>query len=464
MAFNIEWGGTNVSFDKVVEAIRKADPDIVAVQEAEGNLARLAAELGWHYDLRNHVIARHRLIDPPGAEGRYVFAEVHPGYVVAVANVHLPSDPYGEDWVRDGRSATAVVRLEQRVRLPAIKPFLNVLPQLATDGIPVFLAGDFNSPSDEDWRPAAISRWPYRRISVEWPVAQAVRAAGFRDSFRHKHPDPVRYPGFTWWADRPVIPDYNPGLADSWQSRIDFIWYAGPARVMQSTLVGDAGAPGVTIAVKPWPSDHRAVLSDFAIEPAPIPLVVAASRRLYRVGDPGSIVYSNRTSAGALIIAPTGIDGEPGAPWRRVETTARLGTMEFGDSTPPAGRYAVALIDSEQRTVSRNEFWVLPADATPEIGARMESYVQDEPVSIRWRNAPGNRYDWIAVYPEGVTDREAYVAWAHTGGRVEGEIALAAAQAVSGWPLPAGRYTASLMIDDGFESLAVSEPFEIGAR
>jgi hypothetical protein len=49
MTFNIEWGGTNVSFDNVVKAIRLSDADIVGIQEAEGNLARLAAELDWHY-------------------------------------------------------------------------------------------------------------------------------------------------------------------------------------------------------------------------------------------------------------------------------------------------------------------------------------------------------------------------------------------------------------------------------
>lgn len=41
MSFNIEWGGTNISFDNVVEAIRVARADIVGIQEADGNLQRL---------------------------------------------------------------------------------------------------------------------------------------------------------------------------------------------------------------------------------------------------------------------------------------------------------------------------------------------------------------------------------------------------------------------------------------
>lgn len=43
MSFNIEWGGTHISFENVVEAIRRANADIVGIQEAEGNLQRLAA-------------------------------------------------------------------------------------------------------------------------------------------------------------------------------------------------------------------------------------------------------------------------------------------------------------------------------------------------------------------------------------------------------------------------------------
>ena len=63
MTFNIEWGGKHVSFDNVVEAIRIARPDVVGVQEAEGNLEELANALGWHFDERNYVISRFPLID-----------------------------------------------------------------------------------------------------------------------------------------------------------------------------------------------------------------------------------------------------------------------------------------------------------------------------------------------------------------------------------------------------------------
>jgi hypothetical protein len=103
MTFNIWLGGDQVNFQKVIEAIKAADADIVCLQEAGGNTARIAAALGWTYAVpARHIIARVPLFAPPattqGADGNdlnTVYAEVEPGRFVAIANIHLPSDPYG---------------------------------------------------------------------------------------------------------------------------------------------------------------------------------------------------------------------------------------------------------------------------------------------------------------------------------------------------------------------------------
>jgi hypothetical protein len=97
------------------------------------------------------VISRYPLIEPSGGKGVYVFVELAPGKVAAIASVHLPAEPDGPYLVRDGGSRAAVRALEESVRLPAIRPQLRVLPSLARAGIPVFLVGDFNSPSHLDW-------------------------------------------------------------------------------------------------------------------------------------------------------------------------------------------------------------------------------------------------------------------------------------------------------------------------
>ena len=59
MLSNIDYGGTaRGDFDRVVEVIRSADADVVAIQEACGNIPRLARALGWdHYDTRLHRVS-----------------------------------------------------------------------------------------------------------------------------------------------------------------------------------------------------------------------------------------------------------------------------------------------------------------------------------------------------------------------------------------------------------------------
>ena len=70
MDFNIEYGGDEVDFDKVIEAIRSADPDVVALEEAEGNTAKVAEALGWPYhSVRSQLVSKLPLIDPPDADG-----------------------------------------------------------------------------------------------------------------------------------------------------------------------------------------------------------------------------------------------------------------------------------------------------------------------------------------------------------------------------------------------------------
>ena len=66
MVFNIEEGGVGVDLGKVVEAIRRADPDVVALQEAMGNTARIADALGWGFaSHRSQVLSPHPVVDPP---------------------------------------------------------------------------------------------------------------------------------------------------------------------------------------------------------------------------------------------------------------------------------------------------------------------------------------------------------------------------------------------------------------
>lgn len=461
MSFNIEWGGTNVRFASVAEAIRAADADVVGVQEPEGNLELLARGLGWYFDRRNHVISKYPLVDPPGADGRFLFVEVAPGRMVTMANVHLPSDPYGPDWLREGRPPAEVIALERRVRLPEIAPLLAVLSPIRQQGVPVFLTGDFNSPSHTDSIPAAAGEFPQGALQLEWPVSRAIADSGLRDSYREVHPDPVATPGFTWWAARPRIEDYNPSDPTD-QARIDFVWFAGPVSVLDSRIVGEQGARDVEIGVTPWPSDHRAIVSAFEVRPAAMPVLVATAQRVHAAGE--SIrAYYNAPGQERLSIALLRVSGDgDSAPRHRLALDRDRGRVDLPADAVPAGHYRIALLDASGRPLSRNELWVLPPDASPAITVEGERYAPGEPVGVRWRNAPGNRLDWIAVFEAGAPpDSEHYLAYGYIGARSSGALELSGKTLDFGWPLPPGRYVARLLEDDGYAVLAESREFTV---
>src|SRR5262245_44989845 len=122
MTFNVWLGGVQVDLAQVVAAIKAARADVVGLQEAEGHPREIAAALGWLYvDERLQIISRYPLLNPPGADGLYTFIEPLPGQVIAMANAHLPSDPYGPDAVLAGSTPDKVQALELETRMPMLE-------------------------------------------------------------------------------------------------------------------------------------------------------------------------------------------------------------------------------------------------------------------------------------------------------------------------------------------------------
>jgi hypothetical protein len=61
--------------------------------------------------------------------------------------------------------------------------------------------------------------------------------------------------------------------------RIDWVLSMGPATATASSVVGEAGNRTRDIAVDPWPSDHRGVVSTFDVTPALCRVLVAVESR-----------------------------------------------------------------------------------------------------------------------------------------------------------------------------------------
>lgn len=466
MTFNIENGGTGVDFASVSKAIEAARADVVAINEGYGNIPRLARDLGWpYYDLRTQVVSRFPLLNPPGSrfalrpgaqttDGRAVLVEVAPGRVAAVINVHLPAIRYSPFKIQQGASARQVVAVERRIRVSALQRPLATARNLIAQDVPTFLLGDFNSPSDLDWTKATVGRRDQIKFPLRWPASAAVEAAGMVDSYRMVHPDPVSEPGLTWPANRPFVKGYNPARGGQAADRIDLLFSGGPARATRSSLVGERGSTYSDIVVSPWPSDHRAVVSQFEVIPAPAPTLLSVRSRLLVRGRPLVVDYS-AADANAHSIVVTAAGGTSTALADQPVDRPANGTIVLDSRSLEPGAYVARLTDGAGALLAQMTFWVEAPGSKPAVTTGSASYRRGDPVAVSWKNAPGNRNDWLAVFRHGgVPGADSYLGWTYIGAKVAGSTTLDSKINGNNWPLPPGRYSVYLLKDDGYDVLA----------
>jgi endonuclease/exonuclease/phosphatase family metal-dependent hydrolase len=457
MTFNIggdEWGGdftppwsrsTRPMLEDVAKAILAARADVVGVQEPYGRMLLLARMLGpgWYAAPRLHTLSRFPILEPPGANGVWGWLELRPGRMMALFNTHLPSGLYGPGRVRHGVSRARVVAGERELRVPWMRPILSAAKPLIAAGVPTVLTGDFNSPSWRDWTPA-VARARGLPYSVRWPVSLQVEHAGFRDSYRQVHPDPLAWPGISWTTGYPGPPPGPRQIND----RIDFIWDAGAIRPVGSQVIGEQGSPYTGVAVSPWVSDHRAVVSTLAVRPVdPAPLIGLPTARITRgtrleanFHTPGggfqvAVVRHGAALSSRLLTAPAG----PGTD----------GLLSLGTQALAPGPYDAVLVSPGDRSLGRLEFAVVARGARTAVSVPATVAVGKRiPVSIT--DAPGNRYDWLAVIRGTRSPLVApYLRWRYTGAMVDGSTTLDPT-ANGNAPLPPGRYAVWLCLDDGY--------------
>jgi endonuclease/exonuclease/phosphatase family protein len=462
MEFNIEYGGTEVDFDSVPKAIEVAGADVVAIEEGYAQMPRIARALGWdYYDNRTQIVSKFPLLAPDDGAA-FTYVEVVPGGLVAIANQHLPSASYGPFHVRDGMNKEEILAIENRRRVPAVQPAVDALGPLAAGGVPVYLVGDLNTPSHRDWTRAAIRGQADKKYPVDWPVTELLEAAGFRDSYRELYPNPVTHPGLTWPADRPFVAGYNPYRNGDTPDRIDFIYEAGPSKAIESQIVGESGVPGVDIVVSPWPTDHRGIVTTFEVTPSPPPIMVSVDRRLIQMDEAASVRFHAPGAQGEHVVAvPSGEDPATESV-ADVPAGAPDGAVELApDGGWAAGEYEAVLLDGSGQTLASAPFWVESPGQDPVIATGEQVYEVGTPIDVTWSWAPGNRWDWIGVYPRGADPNVAsYSHWFYTGATVEGSAAIGGA--VEGrWPIESGKYSVYLMEDDNYVKLAGAD-FTVG--
>jgi hypothetical protein len=446
---NIEYGGEVIDFDTVVEGALELDADVIGIEEAWGNIPRLAEAMGWpYYDPRTQLVSRFPILDPPDADGTFTYVEVDPGRVVAIANVHLPSSPYGPVLARNGRSRQHILDVERSVRVPAIEPIATTVSALASDGVPAFVVGDFNAPSHRDWTSETIGTRPQMRFAVAWPVSLLMEELGFVDSFRAIHPDPVTEPGLTWPAGRPTIDDgWNPS-PQAPADRIDFVWAAGPVETLDSVRLGEEGS--AELSVSPYPTDHRGVVSTFRVEPGVPPVLVAPLQRRVEAGQDVQIAFHAPASGSGRVQV---VDAS-GAEVATAPTDGAVdGTANFDGSAWPPGSYETVLLDAAGDELARAPVWIVDPDAGATLSVTEPRVSEGDPIGVSWTGSPGNRWDWLGIYRRDADPNVAsYLLWDYTGATIEGSASFGPASE-GPWPLPPGRYTVYLLEDDGYDVL-----------
>lgn len=453
LSFNILYGGDEIDFQKVVEVIQKANPDIVGIQEAEGNIPKLASALGWkYYDSRLHLLSKYPIFSDTIHTWYYAFVEIKPGKSVAVFNIHLPSDPYGPDLVRDGLPINEVLENENQLRYSELDTFEFMFNLLAGKNIPTIVTGDFNSPSHRDWTAETKMMRPHMHYPVDWIVTKRMEKNGFADTYRTFHPDSKKNPGLTWTPASPPIVGAN-----ETHDRIDFVWTRGVDRILNSTLIGEALSNDVSLVVSPFPSDHRAVLSTFLVKPVSTGAHVSAfsdsSNLRLRICAEGKtdIAVQIRSTNDTLIKTTQNIAAN-----QRELVLANL----------PAGAYRISLKSRSEEIafVNQQHNW---KEVETALGLTKFEFKVGEPIPVYWEQASENRYDWIAVYADTVKTKADfyqnetntnYLIYSYTGAKSSGSLVLDQDSKGKGWPLPEGKYRIHFLLDDGYTSVT-SIPF-----
>ncbi|CDW52678.1 Exo endo phos domain containing protein [Trichuris trichiura] len=300
MTFNIWNSGANVEdgLFKIAKHILYVYPDIVALQEvmATGFLNIILRHLGpeWTAAEANDsypdvaILTRHKIVswsdwvaDGHAWPAGYMWAHIRISrleghYLVNFWNVHLDWRDYGPyaacnklvtkaeqidagEW---GTGRPDFGRAQQISLLVNSKAFVQHLSESNT--VPLFLAGDLNSPSHLDW--TRDTKWKNCDWVYAWPTTLQLIKVGLKDSYREIYPNPLTQPGLTWSTVRKGQEGWN-GTIPEPQERIDMIFYKSSVWYPTQVVVYNGYkniVPYPDHYKNDWPSDHYAVVAQFS--------------------------------------------------------------------------------------------------------------------------------------------------------------------------------------------------------
>lgn len=238
---------------RVASIIKESQADVVAMIETYGSGEVLSAALGFHFHPRGTNVSIHSrwpilkdlsVSTPFNCVGALIQKPDGKTFAFFSIWITYPQDIWTDPASRNGKTAAELIagdlpRADLQAILKGIEAKAAELP-----GVPIIVAGDFNSNSHLDYTEAAKGQYG---LVVEWPASKMMSDAGFQDSYRICNPVVDRMKDRTW-SPR------NPGQI---QDRIDFIhWRGASLRATESHKID-------THPLR-FPSDHAAVVSTFA--------------------------------------------------------------------------------------------------------------------------------------------------------------------------------------------------------
>ncbi|WP_192877676.1 MULTISPECIES: endonuclease/exonuclease/phosphatase family protein [Arenibacter] len=254
--------GKEVGLQRVIETIKATNADLIGLIETYGSGEEIADALGYYFYLISSnlsIMSRYPITETITEFKPFNFG----GVLLNIGSskelvffdtwLHYLPD-YSNSIIKENKTPKALIADEEGTRHGEIKEILrNITPYLKnSDETPVIMVGDFNMGSHLDWT-RATKDIHYGKI-VEWPESKAMFQAGFKDSYRELHINPLLDPGFTW-TPRAATSSDKYGLRD----RIDYIYYKGNGLLPIESKVIDYH-PIM------FPSDHAAVLTVFQIK------------------------------------------------------------------------------------------------------------------------------------------------------------------------------------------------------
>jgi len=265
MAWNIWHGGHRyghaVGLQRVIETIRASNADIVGLIETYGSGEEIADSLGYYFYLISSnlsIMSRYPIKETVKAFRPFNFGgavlQIGNDKEIVFLNTWLHYLPDYSKSLSEGKTTQELIKAEEKTRHDEIKHILKEIEPWISDveNKPIIMSGDFNSGSHLDW--TGQTKDLHQGYVVEWPISLEMEKAGFNDSYRILHIDPLIDPGLTW-TPRAATSSDKYGLRD----RIDYIYYQGEQLTPIESKVVDYH-PVM------FPSDHAAVITIFNLK------------------------------------------------------------------------------------------------------------------------------------------------------------------------------------------------------